>query len=147
MKIQINMLKDLAKTNSLDVCHVYEEFGSTVSENRPHFDSLIKHVEKELINGVICWNIDRLTRHIESSLQLYDLVKKGKLEIVTPSGTTQKGELFLTALFIPCLQEFERQDRSRRIKAGMAIRKEKLKNIVKLSSKSKIKKSEGGESL
>jgi len=148
MRIQVNKLKELAKSNSLNVCHVYEEFGSTESESRPRFDSLVKNVNDGLINGIICWSVDRLTRRLESSIRLYDLVKKGKLEIVTPAGTTQQSELFLTALFIPCLQEHERQERSRRIKAGIAKSREaRLKNIARLSSKSKIQKSKGGEQI
>lgn len=145
MRIQVNKLKDLAKLNSLEVCYVYEEFGSTVSESRPYFNSLVGNVKEGLINGVICLSIDRLTRKLEHSLALYDLVKKGKLEIITPSGNTQQSELFLTALFTPCLQEYERQERSRRIKAGIA--KARLKSIARISSLSKIQKSKGGEQV
>ena len=122
---QLMALYDLAKEKSLDVVLVCKEFGPTLQET-PERDRLIQAIEEGKISGILCTGIDRLVRNVEYLSKLYSLIQKGKLEVVTPSGSITSREKNLMWAFIPSLVMLDSAIRSERIKRGIAQNKYKL---------------------
>ena len=60
---QINRLKLLAQSLSLDIKQIYTESKSAKKpNNRPLFDEMMKRIEKGEAGGILCWQINRLSR-------------------------------------------------------------------------------------
>src|SRR3989338_11112892 len=61
---QINRLKQLAKDLSLDIKKTYTEAKSAKKpDNRPIFNEIIQRIENGEAGGILCWQINRPSRH------------------------------------------------------------------------------------
>jgi len=61
---QVNRLKRVASDLNLDIKEVYTEAKSAKKpDNRPVFDEMIQRIEKGEANGILCWQINRLSRN------------------------------------------------------------------------------------
>ena len=61
---QINRLKQLAESLNLQIKHIYAESKSAKKpHNRPLFDEMIDRIEKGEAEGILCWQINRLSRN------------------------------------------------------------------------------------
>lgn len=68
---QINHLTGLAKKNGLDVVKTFKESKSAKAPNqRPMYMKMLKEIEEGNADGILCWQINRLSRNSVDSGQL-----------------------------------------------------------------------------
>ena len=61
---QVDRLKRIATDLNLDIKQVYTEAKSAKNpNNRPQFDEMIERVERGEADGILCWQINRLSRN------------------------------------------------------------------------------------
>ena len=61
---QINRLRELADANNLEIKDILTEAKSAKKpNNRPVFTELLERIEKGEANGILCWQINRLSRN------------------------------------------------------------------------------------
>jgi len=61
---QVNRLKQLADNHQLDIKQIYTESKSAKKpHNRPVFDEMMSRIEKGEADGILCWQINRLSRN------------------------------------------------------------------------------------
>ncbi|MDP3726982.1 MAG: recombinase family protein [bacterium] len=80
---QINRLKQLATDLNLGIKKVYTESKSAKKpNNRPIFDEMIKQIEDGEAEGILCWQINRLSRNPIDSGKLSWLLQRGILKSI-----------------------------------------------------------------
>ncbi|TSC77460.1 MAG: resolvase domain-containing protein [Parcubacteria group bacterium Gr01-1014_29] len=80
---QINRLKQLASYLNLDIKKIYTEAKSAKKpNNRPIFDEMIQRIENGEASGILCWQINRLSRNPIDSGKLGWLLQQGILKSI-----------------------------------------------------------------
>jgi len=80
---QINRLKQLAIDLNLDIKKIYTESKSAKKpNNRPLFDEVIQKIENGEANGILCWQINRLSRNPIDSGKLQWLLQQNILKSI-----------------------------------------------------------------
>lgn len=80
---QINRLKQLASDLNLDIKKIYTEAKSAKKpNNRPLFDEMIQRIENGEADGILCWQINRLSRNPIDSGKLSWLLQQGILKSI-----------------------------------------------------------------
>src|SRR3990167_6052094 len=80
---QKNRLKQLASDLSLDIKKIYTEAKSAKKpNNRPVFDEMIERIENGEADGILCWQINRLSRNPIDSGKLSWLLQQGILKSI-----------------------------------------------------------------
>ena len=80
---QINRLKKLASDLNLDIKKTYTEAKSAKKpNNRPVFDEMIQRIENGDANGILCWQINRLSRNPIDSGKISWLLQQGILKSI-----------------------------------------------------------------
>ncbi len=80
---QINRLKKIASDLNLDIKKTYTEAKSAKKpNNRPIFDEMIQRIENGDANGILCWQINRLSRNPIDSGKLSWLLQQGILKSI-----------------------------------------------------------------
>ena len=61
---QIKRLKELANNSKLKIVKIFEESKSAKKpDNRPIFEEMINRIENNEADGILCWQINRLSRN------------------------------------------------------------------------------------
>jgi DNA invertase Pin-like site-specific DNA recombinase len=82
---QLAVLRALAKTEGLDIAQEFIEKQSAENPGRPVFNGMIGRIQKGEAQGIVCWNLDRLSRNPVDSGQVSWLLQKGIIQhIRTP---------------------------------------------------------------
>lgn len=77
---QIKWGKKMAASNGLNIVKVYTESRSAKKpENRPQFTQLLQDIEDNQLDGIICWQINRLSRNPVDSGKVQWLLQDNKL--------------------------------------------------------------------
>lgn len=80
---QLNRLKKLADDLHLDIKKIYTESKSAKKPyNRPIFDEIIERIENGEADGILCWQINRLSRNPIDSGKLSWLLQRGVLKSI-----------------------------------------------------------------
>lgn len=80
---QINRLKKFAQDLDLNIKKTYTEAKSAKKpNNRPIFDEMIQRIENNEANGILCWQINRLSRNPIDSGKLSWLLQQGILKSI-----------------------------------------------------------------
>jgi len=80
---QVSRLKILARDLNLDIKKTYTEAKSAKKpNNRPLFDEIIQRIEDGEAGGILCWQINRLSRNPIDSGKLSWLLQRGVLESI-----------------------------------------------------------------
>lgn len=80
---QMNRLKKLAVDLDLNIKKVYTESKSAKKpDNRPIFDEVIQRIENGEADGILCWQINRLSRNPIDSGKLSWLLQRGVLKSI-----------------------------------------------------------------
>lgn len=80
---QINRLKQLAQDLGLEIVKIYTEAKSAKKpNNRPIFDEMMQRIENGEADGILCWQINRLSRNPIDSGKLGWLLQQGILKSI-----------------------------------------------------------------
>jgi site-specific DNA recombinase len=80
---QVNRLKDLAKQMNLEVKEILPEAKSAKKPYaRPVFTEMLERIEKGEANGILCWQINRLSRNPIDSGKLSWMLQQGILKSI-----------------------------------------------------------------
>lgn len=80
---QMNRLKKLSADLGLDIKKIYTEAKSAKKpDNRPLFDEMLKRIEQGEANGILCWQINRLSRNPIDSGKISWLLQRGVLKSI-----------------------------------------------------------------
>ncbi len=83
IKDQVNRLKELAKDLNLDVVKEFTESKSAKQpNNRPVFDDMLKRIEKGEADGILCWQINRLSRNLVDSGKINWMLQQGIIKSI-----------------------------------------------------------------
>lgn len=75
---QTENMEKLAKDNDLQVKKIFQESKSAKKPNdRPIFNEMIDSIEKGEANGILCWQLNRLSRNPVDSARLQWLLQEG----------------------------------------------------------------------
>jgi DNA invertase Pin-like site-specific DNA recombinase len=77
LESQLNELKRLSERLNLSVLDILTESRSAKSPGRPHFDEMIKRINQNKADGIICWKLDRLARNPIDGGQIIWMLQKG----------------------------------------------------------------------
>jgi site-specific DNA recombinase len=79
---QVAVMRKLAKAEGIRIIGdpIYESKSAKLPKNRPHFEELIKEIEDNKIDGILCWKIDRLSRNPTDSGRIQQLLQDGNLK-------------------------------------------------------------------
>ena len=90
---QVGRLKELAKTLGIKIKHVYTEAKTAKKpNNRLVFDEMMKKIEAGEANGILCWQINRLSRNPIDSAQVQWLLQQGGLKSIQTIDREYKPE-------------------------------------------------------
>ncbi len=90
---QLDRLKQLASNLGLSVKKTYTESKSAKTpDNRPLFDEMLERIEKGEAQGILCWQINRLSRNPIDSGKLQWLLQKGILKSIQTIDKEYKPE-------------------------------------------------------
>ena len=79
-------LKDLAERLHLKVVKIYRESQSAHHKGRPVFNQMLSEIQQSNNNGLIVWNLNRVSRNSRDASDVIDAMGDGFLEqIVTPN--------------------------------------------------------------
>jgi site-specific DNA recombinase len=80
---QINRLKRLAFELKLDISEIFTESKSAkMPNNRPVFENMMQQIEAGGANGILCWQINRLSRNPIDSGKISWLLQQGVLKSI-----------------------------------------------------------------
>ena len=83
IKDQVNRLKDLAKDLDLGVVKEFTESKSAKQpNNRPIFDEMLKKIERGEADGILCWQINRLSRNPVDSGKINWMLQQGIIKSI-----------------------------------------------------------------
>lgn len=80
---QVNRLQELAKNQQLEVLKVFKESKSAKKPNeRPVFTEMLNRIEKGEADGILCWQINRLSRNPVDSGTIQWMLQNGLLKSI-----------------------------------------------------------------
>ncbi len=80
---QTNRLKELANDLDLDIVEILTESKSAKQPNaRPIFEDMLKRIEKGKADGILCWQINRLSRNPVDSGKINWLLQQGTIKAI-----------------------------------------------------------------
>lgn len=80
---QVNRLKQLTDSLGLTIKKIYTEAKSAKKpNNRPLFDEMLQRIENGEADGILCWQINRLSRNPIDSGRLSWMLQQGKLKSI-----------------------------------------------------------------
>jgi DNA invertase Pin-like site-specific DNA recombinase len=80
---QISHLETLAKSLNIEIKEILKESKSAKEPYiRPIFASMLKRIEKGEANGILCWQMNRLSRNPVDSGTIHWMLQKGILECI-----------------------------------------------------------------
>ncbi len=80
---QVNRLKDLAENCNLEIKEILPEAKSAKKPyNRPIFTDMLERIEKGEADGILCWQINRLSRNPIDSGKLSWMLQQGILKSI-----------------------------------------------------------------
>ena len=83
IKDQVNRLKELARDLNLEVVKDFTESKSAKQpKNRLVFADMLKRIEKGEANGILCWQINRLSRNPVDSGKINWMLQQGIIKSI-----------------------------------------------------------------
>ena len=124
LQSQEKMCRDYATRNNYEVLKVFTEKGeSAKNTKRPEYINMVSYItkNKNKINALIIYKIDRLSRDMYDNLSIRIMLKNFGIELksVTEPFNDDTSVGILTANFFSMMAQFENDVRSDRTKIGM----------------------------
>lgn len=124
---QKSELLELIKRDQLNIADIKEEAHSAKAPGRPVYNELLDEIEAGRGQGVVVWNVDRLSRNSVDTGRLVYLFDTGKLqEVVTPSQVFRNtpNDKFLLSLL--CSQaKLDNDNKGINVKRGLKAKAER----------------------
>ena len=80
---QRRILRAFAQERAFEITQEIEESHSAKDPgDRPGFDQMLKHIEQGRAEGILCWNVNRLSRNPIDSGRLSWLLQQGILQVI-----------------------------------------------------------------
>lgn len=80
---QINSLKELAKRENIKIIKIFTESKSAKTpNNRPIFDDMLKKMSSGEAEGILCWQINRLSRNPVDSGRISWMLQNGTIKSI-----------------------------------------------------------------
>ncbi len=80
---QVNKLKELAKDFDLEVVKIFTEAKSAKQpNNRPVFEEMLGKIEQGEADGILCWQINRLSRNPVDSGRINWMLQQGVIKVI-----------------------------------------------------------------
>ena len=124
---QKNELQEIIKRNGLKIINIKEEAHSAKSPGRPVFNNLLNEIERGTAQGVVVWNVDRLSRNSVDTGRLIYMFDTGKLqEVITPSQTFRNtpNDKFLLSLLCSTAK-LDNDNKGINVKRGLKAKAER----------------------
>lgn len=122
IRAQTDRLKAYCVSQGWDIFEIYIDDGYSAKDtNRPNLERMMKHIEQNLIDCVLVYRLDRLTRSVRDLYNIletfdkYDCKFKSATEVY--DTTTAMGRMFIT--IVAALAQWERENTGERIRMGM----------------------------
>ena len=123
---QIEMCKDYIKFSLPDVKNdeifIYEDEGfSAKNLNRPQFQKMMKDLETNKFDYIICYRLDRLSRNVSDFSGLIELLEKKGVNLICikehfdTSSPMGRAMMYITSVFA----QLERETLAERVKDNM----------------------------
>lgn len=128
-----SQLQELAKINKINIIAEFQEVesGEFISE-RPEMQTMLRQVENDMVDAVLCMDLDRLGRgDMVDQGTIYRILKNSDTVIITPSEIINPAD--------------ENQELTFSIKSLIA--REELKSIVKRMQRGRKQSSREGKSI
>lgn len=97
---QLSILRKLAQDRKLNVVAEYIEAKSAKKEGREKFNQMISQFEKKQANGILVWDINRLSRNPHDSAKIIHLVLTKTIEEIVTPYSTMKAEDGVMNLYV-----------------------------------------------
>jgi site-specific DNA recombinase len=122
IRAQTDRLKAYCVSQGWDLFEIYIDDGYSAKDtNRPNLERMMRHIEQNLIDCVLVYRLDRLTRSVRDLYNIletfdkYDCKFKSATEVY--DTTTAMGRMFIT--IVAALAQWERENTGERIRMGM----------------------------
>jgi site-specific DNA recombinase len=122
IRAQTDRLKAYCVSQGWEIFEFYVDDGYSAKDtNRPNLKRMMKHIEEGLIDCVLVYRLDRLTRSVRDLYSIletfdkYDCKFKSATEVY--DTTTAMGRMFIT--IVAALAQWERENTGERIRMGM----------------------------
>ena len=80
---QLNRLKELAQDLNLEIVKTFTEAKSAKQpNNRPVFEGMLENIEKGEAQGILCWQINRLSRNPVDSGKINWMLQQGTIKSI-----------------------------------------------------------------
>lgn len=80
---QLRIARGIAKQNGYKVVETFEEAASASKvNNRPQFNEMIRMIKTGKVNGIICWQTNRLARNALENGVVQQLLIDGKIQLI-----------------------------------------------------------------
>lgn len=125
MHVEWSTLEAIAKTGAIDVWYLFPYCGGNME--RPAVKRLLADIEKGVVDVVVVYKIDRLTRSLTDFSRMVEVFERRGVSFVSVTQqfntTTSMGRLMLNVLL--SLAQFEREVTGERIRDKIAASKRK----------------------
>lgn len=90
---QKDALSKIVKQERLNVVVEFQESKSASKpHNRPMFDEMLELVQKNKVNAILCWQVNRLSRNPEEGGKIHQLLLDEKIKIIRTTSGIHKPE-------------------------------------------------------
>jgi len=126
---QYNELVSFARKENLRVVGVFKETQSAFEMGRPKFQEMIEKIENGEANGILIWEISRLSRNMQDTALIDGLLSNKKLIKIQSPGrdyVDKEGEDFLLNMELVISRQYSKEI-SRRTKRGLNYKIREMK--------------------
>lgn len=83
---QVDALQKIVKAEKLELTRTFTEERSAKEPGRSIFNEMLERIQKGDANGLVCWDIDRLSRNPIDSGQLQWMLQKSIIKVIKTPG-------------------------------------------------------------
>lgn len=118
LETQYNECSEIVEKKNLEVLKIYKESQSAKRPGRPLFNEMVKKIENDEAQGIICWNVNRLSRNSVDGGRVQWLMDEFNINIITPMETYNKENSSLLFKISMGMAEQYSKDLSKMVKDG-----------------------------